>query len=222
MEKRILWLLDHGHGQRQPGKRSPKFKDGSRFEEWRFNRTVVQHIESLACTAGLNVQVISPDAEFCGADIEERAETANEAAEAHEGLSFGISVHSNAAPMEPGRGGWNYHAEGIETWTRHEDDLSKMIGLKFQRELVKMLKFKDRGIKSRPLQQFYLLQHCTMPLIFTETGFYTHPKQVRELLKPEVQYRVALAHLYAMLEIERYYAAPEWWAEMTSTNRRPL
>ena len=44
MNKNIVIVLDNGHGENTPGKRSPKLEDGSQFFEWEFNRDIVNRI----------------------------------------------------------------------------------------------------------------------------------------------------------------------------------
>ena len=45
-QKKYLWLLDNGHGETTPGKRSPKFDDGTRMFEYEFNRAIVARIKN--------------------------------------------------------------------------------------------------------------------------------------------------------------------------------
>ena len=46
-QKRYLWLLDNGHGETTPGKRSPIFDDGRQLFEYEFNRAVVTRMGGL-------------------------------------------------------------------------------------------------------------------------------------------------------------------------------
>ena len=41
---RLRILLDNGHGQETPGKRSPVWADGSQLFEYEFNRDIVRRI----------------------------------------------------------------------------------------------------------------------------------------------------------------------------------
>ena len=40
-QKKYLWLLDNGHGDTTPGKRSPKFDDGTQMFEYEFDRVAL-------------------------------------------------------------------------------------------------------------------------------------------------------------------------------------
>ena len=53
-------LLDNGHGENTPGKRSPKWSDGSQLFEWEYAREIAKGIESQSGrvnvkTAALNI-----------------------------------------------------------------------------------------------------------------------------------------------------------------------
>ena len=50
-------LIDNGHGQSAPGKRSP---DG-RFLEFQFNRDIAAHVASKLTSLGLNAEIIVPE-----------------------------------------------------------------------------------------------------------------------------------------------------------------
>ena len=40
-------ILDNGHGQETPGKRSPVWSDGKQLFEWEFNRDIVRRIADI-------------------------------------------------------------------------------------------------------------------------------------------------------------------------------
>ena len=39
-------LIDNGHGENTPGKRSPKWADGSQLFEWKYTREIARRVES--------------------------------------------------------------------------------------------------------------------------------------------------------------------------------
>ena len=45
MSKTII--LDNGHGNNTPGKRSPKWEDGTQLFEYEFNRDIVKRISAM-------------------------------------------------------------------------------------------------------------------------------------------------------------------------------
>jgi N-acetylmuramoyl-L-alanine amidase len=68
VSKKILIALDNGHGLNTPGKRTPKFKDGTKstytkkdfMHEWEFNRGVVKRMKPLLERKGFQVIEVSP------------------------------------------------------------------------------------------------------------------------------------------------------------------
>ena len=109
-----------------------------------------------------------------------------------------VSVHSNA-----GVGRWS-QASGIETWFFHQSKEGTKIAAIFQKHLVEHTKWINRGIKSRPREQFYVLRNTNMPAILTENGFFNNEQQVYELMKPAIRQKIADAHVAAILEIEEH------------------
>lgn len=90
-------LLDNGHAKSTPGKRSPKFDDGSQFFEYEFNRDVVKRISCKLNNLGITNHILVPE-------IEEDIPLSTRAARANKyccqygaGNCLFISVHVNAA-----------------------------------------------------------------------------------------------------------------------------
>ena len=110
-----------------------------------------------------------------------------------------VSIHANAGAAAPN--GWT-EAEGIETWFFHGSRTGKKIAAIFQKHLIEQVNWTNRGIKSRPTSQFYVLRNTSMPAILTENGFFNNKEQVKELMKDEVRQKIANAHVAAILEIE--------------------
>ncbi len=94
----FLWLLDNGNGgvmdgiYRTPGKRSPKWADGSQLFEGEFNRAIVNRVVELCVPEGIRYQVIAPELEDIS--LGERVRRAN-AYHAQDSCIF-VSIHSNA------------------------------------------------------------------------------------------------------------------------------
>ena len=75
MNKNITILLDNGHGKETPGKRSPKWSDGSQLFEWEYNRRVVDAIIAKLDGLGIkSVKIVPEDTEI---SLSERAARAN-------------------------------------------------------------------------------------------------------------------------------------------------
>lgn len=54
-------LLDNGHGNETPGKRSPVWPDGSQLFEYEFNRAIVHRIACLLAHKGITFDIIAPN-----------------------------------------------------------------------------------------------------------------------------------------------------------------
>jgi N-acetylmuramoyl-L-alanine amidase len=206
-QPRFLWCLDNGHGKLTAGKRSPVFDDGeTQLFEYEFNRDVVQRIATLLTEKGVQFFEVVPEVDNVGNFLEERVNRANQLASVLPKLF--VSIHSNAAPAPFGQ--WSAPSiSGIETWHYHTSRNGKAMAKIFQQQLIKEMGWKNRGLKSRPDGQFYVLRKTTMPAVLTENGFYNNKQQAAELMRPEIRQRIAEAHVAAIMEIERDGLKPE-------------
>jgi len=196
--QRYLWLLDNGHGSKTAGKRSPKLEDGRQLLEYRFNRDIVRRMEILLQRIGVAYYIVVPEIHTDNF-LEGRVKRANQKASNLPKLF--VSVHANAAPAPFGK--WSKPSiSGIETWFYHNSRRGKKIAAVFQKHLVEKTGFKNRHIKSRPSNQFFVLRKTGMTAVLTENGFYNNKAECKQLLKDEVRQQIAQAHVDAIMEIE--------------------
>ena len=195
---RITWILDPGHGPGTPGKRSPKFPDGSQFLEYEFNRDVVERIAWEATRPHLDMDVrIVPAADYRDMPLMERARWANEVQS--DLPKVYVSVHANAM----GNGATWMPARGVEVWHEWEDEQCKALAKVFVRKLTQRTHFRNRGARSKPTQQFTVLTRTRMPAVLTECGFYDNREECELLMTDVYRQLIALAHVEAMIEIEK-------------------
>ncbi|WP_339252730.1 N-acetylmuramoyl-L-alanine amidase [Sporosarcina sp. FSL W8-0480] len=149
-------VLDAGHGNNTPGKRTP---DGER--EWGFNDQVVQACISKLATYE-NVQVLRVDDPTGETDVPvwERTAKAN-----GWNADVYVAVHHNA-----NRGKWGDWT-GVETYVMDSptvspisEELARLVGPR----IAKAMGLKDRGVKRA---NFHVLRETKMPAILTEGGF---------------------------------------------------
>ncbi|MEZ4774773.1 MAG: N-acetylmuramoyl-L-alanine amidase [Bacteroidia bacterium] len=199
---RFLWCLDNGHGRLQEGKRSPFFEDGTRFEEWEFNRDIVRRIMEQLDACGVQYFNVVPEVDI-DAFTTGRSVRANEKVSPMGLPKIFLSVHSNAFGMSA----WADGFTGIESWYYPGSSSGIRLASAFQRELMKKLpNWSDRGIKSHQPNSrkiFTVLRVPQMPAVLTENGFYTDRTQARALMTDEVRQKIADAHIAAILQIER-------------------
>ena len=196
LASRYVWCLDNGHGKFTAGKRSPKMSNGQRLLEYEFNRDIVARIIPQLEEKGIHHYNVVPEVDVDNF-LAGRVLRANNLRSSQKKIF--VSIHSNAGPAPAGE--WTT-VDGIETWFFHGSRTGKKIAAIFQKHLIAHTDWNNRGIKSRPTSQFYVLRETSMPAILTENGFFNNKKQVYDLIKEEVRQQIADAHVAAILEIE--------------------
>ncbi|MEM9921447.1 MAG: N-acetylmuramoyl-L-alanine amidase [Bacteroidota bacterium] len=196
---RFLWCLDNGHGKQTKGKRSPKLPDGRQLLEYEFNRDIVKRIMQSLDEKGVQYFNVVPEVDIDNF-LAGRVGRANR--KQSELPKLYLSIHANAAPAPSGK--WSApHISGIETWYFHNSRKGRKLAAIFQKHLIEVTDWTNRHIKSRPKNQFYVLQHTSMPAVLTENGFYNNKAQCLELLKHNVRQKIADAHVASIMEIEK-------------------
>jgi len=194
-KQRFLWCLDNGHGKLTAGKRSPKLKDDNRFFEYEFNRIIVKGIIKELKKHGVKYYNVVPEVSVDNF-LKGRVLRANNVSS--DLPKIFLSVHANAGP-----GTWT-HAKGLETWFFHGSRTGRKLAAVFQQQLVNELGWTNRGIKSQPTKQFFVLRRTNMPAVLTENGFYNNRKEVYQLLDKKVQQKIIKAHVTAILFFEKH------------------
>jgi len=190
MSSKFLWILDNGHGQATPGKRSPKMADGRQLLEYEFNRDIVKRLMVEMDVREMEYHLLVPETEG-DIPLSVRVERANALVTAKPKLF--LSVHANAAGDN-----WS-SATGIETFCYRFYSKSERLAKVFQSHLVTATGWRDRGVKEA---NFYVLKYTRMPAVLTENGFYSNRQECEKLLSAEWRQKIARAHLEAILEIE--------------------
>ena len=96
-------LLDNGHGKETPGKRSPKWSDGTQLFEWEENRKIVAAIEKKLDRLGIKYIHLVPEEKDI--PLSTRAARANKYINQYRCIM--ISVHCNAARENNVAWGWS-------------------------------------------------------------------------------------------------------------------
>ncbi len=169
--------IDDGHGAETPGKRTPKFADGSIMKENEFNKVVAGYLEIALKRCGFSVVQTAPENNDVPLSV--RATRAN-----HANSDLHISVHANAFGNS-----WN-NANGIETFVCSMKDKNTLQAAKsIQNEMVKATGLHGRSVKENP--NLYILNSTKMPAVLVECGFMTNKKEA-ELLRSD-SYRRTIA-----------------------------
>jgi N-acetylmuramoyl-L-alanine amidase len=89
----MLIILDNGHGKETPGKRSPKWEDGSQLFEYEFNRDIVRRIASKLEQHNIPYYILVPELEDIS--LSERCKRANNIYKDNKDCML-LSIHANA------------------------------------------------------------------------------------------------------------------------------
>lgn len=198
-QQRYLWCLDNGHASTTPGKRSPRLEDGRQLLEYEINRDVLSRVAAQLDEACIANYIVTPEY-FHDVPLAERVDRANSI---HSTLpKIFVSIHHNAGPTSAGERWAANSMRGVEVWYHHASLRGQKLAEVFQRHIVTQTGARDRGVKSRPQRQFYVLRHTRMPAVLTESGFMNNYQEVQLLLNSDYRQLIADGHVAAILEIE--------------------
>ena len=187
---KILYILDPGHGGLNaqgkyvtPGKRSPKFDDGSVLYEGVNNRRVVNHWLKEFKKAGLDaIDIVNSNKDI---SLSTRVTNANKIGRTRPCIY--ISVHSDAY----GNGSTWEKPSGISVYTSVGQTTSDKVAEFVLQELI--CNFEDSvkwrldnsdGDKDKEAH-FYVLRKTNMPAILIECGFHTNKGEAQRMLTDE-------------------------------------
>ena len=189
-------LIDNGHGQSTPGKRSP---DG-RFLEFQFNRTIAKQIVDDLRDRGYDAELLVPEDDDI--PLKDRCKRVNDivAREGKQNVIL-ISIHANAF----GNGkewtkpsGWSVYTSKGQT---KADDLAEQLAKAAIKNLPQM---KMRAEKSDGdldyKENFYILKHTACPAVLTENGFYTNKEDLAILESREGRRAITDLHVEGIVE----------------------
>lgn len=155
-------VIDPGHGAHDPGATA----NGVREKD--VNLDIGLRLKKKLEAAGAKVVMTRDRDVFL--ELSERVAIAHR----HQADAF-ISIHSNAAASSA--------ASGTETYwnSRYASAESKKLAESIQRELIKKLKSRDRGVKEG---NFYVIRNTKMASVLIEVGFVTNPDEAKKLADP--------------------------------------
>lgn len=192
-KKDIMIILDNGHGKETPGKRSPKWKDGSQLFEWEFNRDIVNRIAEKLQKLNINHFILVPEERDIS--LTERANRANKINKQYKNKCFLVSIHANAG----GGTGW-------EVWTSVGTTKSDSIATVFWNEMKiefpqqKMrLDTTDNDVDKE--SNFTILYKTNCPAILTENFFMDTEKDCRLIMSNAGRQKIANAHVRAIQKV---------------------
>ena len=206
MASKYSYLFDAGHGgmingvYQTPGKRSPKFEDGSVLYEGANNRDNVSLImEALELENIKAIDIVNSNSDV---PLSERVRRANLLAKG--GNCLYISMHSDAA----GNGTeWN-PASGISVYTSpgqtKSDEFAQILIDRLQinfGDTVKWRTDKTDGDEDKE-ENFYVLKETNCPAVLIEAGFHTNKEEAKRMLTPEWKNKLTRSVVEAIKEWE--------------------
>lgn len=193
VNKDITVILDAGHGKDTPGKRSPKWPDGTQLFEWEFNRDIAKRIREHLVSSGIKCEILVP--EDNDIPLQERVRRANRIWNQTGKRCFGVSIHANAG----GGTGW-------EVWTSvgktKSDEIATILWQEMKQEFPtqKMrLDTSDGDVDKE--KDFYILKNTKCPFVLTENFFMDNEKDCRLIMGKFGRMKIAMAHARAIKKI---------------------
>ena len=201
---KALVMIDNGHGNNTPGKRSP---DGSLLE-YKYVREIVRRMKIELDKLGIKYYIVTPEEKDI--KLSTRVNRANKKYEEakKEGLSaFFISVHVNAAK----NGEW-YSARGWSGWTsKGQTKGDKLADCLYEaaHEILDPKKIQIRKDKSDGDEDwesnFYVLKNTNCPACLTENFFMDNKEDVAYLLSEEGMQDVTNIHIEGIKKYIKKY-----------------
>lgn len=188
-------LIDNGHGENTPGKRSP---DG-RLREWAYSREIADMVVAGLRKLGIDAErIVKEDTDV---PLSERCRRVNAIYNETGKKAILISIHCNAA----GNGTAWMHARGWEAWTSvgqtkadiladclYEAAEEALPGMKIRKDMVDGDSDKESN--------FYILKYTKCPAVLTENFFQDNKEDVEYLLSQQGKETVARIHIYGIIK----------------------
>lgn len=184
-------LLDPGHGNNTPGKRSP---DG-RFLEYRFNREIAARLNVRLLQLGYDSRIIVPELEDI--PLAERCRRVNVVCKAlGKDNVILISIHANAS----GNGSQWMNAQGWSAYTSKGQTKADILAECLYDAAAANLP--GKRIRTDPSdgdrdweENFYILRHTICPAVLTENFFYDSKDDLAFLESEEGRQVVVKLHV---------------------------
>lgn len=200
----IKILIDNGHGEDTPGKRSPYSNVGIEpaleFYEYKWNREIANQVHGKLISMGFDAELIVTEIEDIS--LSERVKRVNKICDKlGKSNVILVSIHSNACGMgtkwENAKGWCAFTSKGITK----SDKLCSCFY-----ENAKEI-FNDRKIRydwtdgDADLESnFYILKNTKCPAVLTENFFYDNVDDVQYILSEEGKEKIVDLHVKSIID----------------------
>ena len=205
MSKRI-YILDPGHGGINPatkqyvtpGKRSPKWADGSIYYEGVGNREIAELVSKKLLALRISHAFTVHPSDWKDVSLSERVRKTNEISSKQSAVL--ISIHSNAASSSSANGFEVFTSPGITKSDRKADIWYKEMRSEFP-ELKGRPDLRD-GFHDKE-EIFTMITKTKCPAFLIETMFHTNEKECRILMSAKGKERIANVIVRSIQKIEQ-------------------
>ena len=198
----MRFLIDNGHGEETPGKRSPVWPDGSRLLEWEYNRIIAKEVVNSLKSLGVMSELLVPEKN--DVSLNERCRRANKIAQVVGRKNcLLVSIHVNASTGLP-----TAKAKGWEVHTYTGQSVSDTYATVFYNEALSVLlndtkmradwSDKDPDFDSN----FAVLRDTICPSVLTENLFMDNVDDCKFLLSEIGKKKIVDIHVNAILKIK--------------------
>lgn len=188
-------VLDNGHGDNTPGKRSPDWS----LLEWKYTRQIVKRIYKKLTDKGYDIRILVP--EDHDIDLNTRCKRVNKIVDEYgrENVIL-ISVHINA--MGNGESWMKARGWQVHTYTSPSNESKEIANILFDNA-------KELGLKVRQpkydqkywMNDFWILKKSKCPAVLTENLFQDNKQDVEFLLSECGKNTITNLHVNAILNI---------------------
>ena len=201
---KMVILIDNGHGNNTPGKKSPYscygVKPEIEFYEYKWNREIATEIHKRLVALGYDARIIVP--EIIDISLKERVNRVNKiCTEVGTQNVILLSVHANAAgngrEWKTARGWCAFTTRGTTKSDAFAECLYDEAKKNFVGHQIRMDKTDgDSDWESN----FYIIYHSYCPAVLTENFFYDNVEDVKYILSAEGREMVIKTHVDGIIK----------------------
>lgn len=192
MDKVIL--LDNGHGENTPGKRSPDWS----LLEWKYTRNIAKKIYKKLIDFGYDARILVP--EDHDIDLNTRCKRINNiVAEYGRDNVVLISIHVNACG--DGNSWMNARGWQVYTYTSPSQSSIELANILFDEAEAAGLKMRRPSPNQKYwANNFWILKNSKCPAVLTENLFQDNKKDMEYLLSEEGKNTIVNLHINAIMK----------------------
>lgn len=193
-------LIDNGHGEETPGKRSPVWSDGTQLLEWKYTREIAAEVVRRLKALNIDAELLVPEKRDIG--LNERCIRANKIARIYGAKNTLVaSIHTNASKDGKAHG-WEIHT-GLG---QNISDVYATIMWNVAKEkLAKTDRPRMRGDHSDGDpdwdSNFAILRDTICPSFMTENLFHDNEKDCKFLLSDIGRSKIIQIHVEGIQKI---------------------